>query len=338
MATMRYDRDGFPVPTVFEPRTDADTGLPPRAGGRAPMPADHRTPSIARGDAVDLGPVPHRSGRGLKQLVIVAVLAFGLVPAIVGPELMPLVRLAVVRWSLERAMKLEANDDVSGALAEVGRALDWGGADDPDLLCQRAWLRLHDGNPAGAIDDARRAETLAPTSLAPLRLRGLAEVVRGNADEALADATLVVERSVPGDADALNHRAYIRALVNRELPAALADIEAAIDRVGPAVSADLLDTRGFVLHLLGRNQEALEQMNDALDRMLQERRRIRLVASRDDVDPVLVQLKLRSIEHALAVMYQHRGLICRTVGHEEQAKQDFDVARAKGYDPARGVF
>jgi hypothetical protein len=37
-------------------------------------------------------------------------------------------------------------------------------------------------------------------------------------------------------------------------------------------------------------------------------------------------------------MFQHRGLICAKVGHEEQARQDLAKAQAMGYDPQRGVF
>jgi len=198
-------------------------------------------------------------------------------------------------------------------------------------------LRMENRDLTAAVADADLAASIAPMNAQPHRIRALSAVIRGDADAALAAAQVAFDLDGPNHPEALNHRAYIRALVGRDLESALTDVEAALRGSGDA-SPEYLDTRGFVLHLLGRNQEALEQMNDALDRMLQERRRIRLVASRDDVDPVLVQLKLRSIEHALAVMYQHRGLICRTVGHEEQAKQDFDVARAKGYDPARGVF
>ncbi|NBV45883.1 MAG: hypothetical protein EBR86_09650 [Planctomycetia bacterium] len=325
---MRYDRDGFPIPADFDSRSRADdladerSVLPPFSG--APL--------------ADWAPPQRGSGR-VKRTLIMAVLGLGLVPALVGPQLMPEIRMAVVRMSVDRALRMEAEDDVAGALAEVDRALEWlGGEEDGSLLCQRAWLRLHNGDPAGAIEDARRAESLAPGTLMPLRVRGLAAVVGGNPDQALADAAAVVERSAPGDPDALNHRAYIRALVGRELPEALADIDAAIGQVGPAVSAELLDTRGYILHLLDRDQEALEQMNEAIERMLQDRRRVRLVADHGEIDPVVAGLRFRTIEHGLAVMYHHRGLICRRVGHDEQARQDFDAARVKGYDPSRGVF
>jgi hypothetical protein len=40
----------------------------------------------------------------------------------------------------------------------------------------------------------------------------------------------------------------------------------------------------------------------------------------------------------MAVMLQHRALACRAIGLEEQAKQDFELAGKKGFDPTRGIF
>lgn len=319
---MRYDRDGFPIPPDFDhrPRGD-DDGV-----AMAPLPG---------GPAADWAPAPRRQrAGGLKRSLILCLLLIGLPPAILGPEnVMKGIRMAVVRWSLDRAQEMEAGDDVGGALVEVNRAVEWLGEDDATLLCYRAWLRLYAGDAPGAVDDARRAAAIAPLALPPLRVRGLASVVCGDVDQALADAGTVVERSAPGNPDALNHRAYVRALVGRELPEALTDIDAAIALVDGPASGELLDTRGYILHLLGRDQEALEQMNEAIELMLQQRRRVRQMA-----DGVVDRLELRTIEHGLAVMFQHRGLICAKVGHEEQARQDLAKARAMGYDPQRGVF
>jgi hypothetical protein len=75
-------------------------------------------------------------------------------------------------------------------------------------------------------------------------------------------------------------------------------------------------------------------MNEAIEGMLQLRRRVRLPGD----DGVIAKLRLRTIEQGLAVMFQHRGLICAKVGHEEQARQDLAKAQAMGYDPQRGVF
>ena len=261
--------------------------------------------------------------------VIVAVLA-----AVVVPGVMPTVRQAVVQWSLERAAECEAHGDIGGAITDVGRAIRWRG-DDVDLLCMRAMLRLEERDAAGALDDVTRAAAIAPTSARPLRVRALANVVLERPEAALSDAEMVVSLSARGDPDALNHRAYIRALVGRDLPAALEDIDRAIGDSADS-SPEMVDTRGFLLHLVGRHREAVDQLNVAINGLQQARRRLTLLSGR--VDPVDLACRLRGLDHAMAVMLHHRGLACRAVGLEEQAAQDFEQAERKGFDPTRGIF
>ena len=307
---MRYDRDGFPIPPDFEP-----------------MPA-------ALGGAVTGRPSPPRERKGWKRLVVVGLVAGLLLPAIILPEVVPFVRPLVVGWALERAAACEARSDLGGAVAAVGRALRWQGAD-AELLCLRAVLRLEDRDTAGALEDSTAAAAEAPLAPQPLRVRALVHVVLGDADAALADAARVVSLAVPGDAEALNFRAYVRALVGREVPEALEDIDAAIAALGEA-SPELLDTRGYVLFLAGRTQEAIDQLNLAIDGMQQNRRQLALLADRIDRDEFA--RRLRSLDHGLAVMLHHRALACEKAGLAEQAKQDFELARKKGFDPSRGIM
>lgn len=302
---MRYDRDGFPIPPDFD--------LP--AGGGAPE-------------------VPRRRVGGWKRLIVVALIAGLVLPAALGPTLLPMVREAVVVWSLEQATLHEVQDDLPGAVAHMTRAVEWFG-DDAELLCMRAMLRLENRDVAGAIADADRALAAAPTSPQPARVRALAHVVAGDADAALADTERVVQLSGADDPESLNHRAYIRALVGRELSAALADIDRAIGAQDEA-TPEFLDTRGFVLHLLGRHQEAIDDLNVAIDGAQRQRRQAMLLAER--LDRVELARRLRWFDHSLAVMHHHRGLACRAIGLEAQSDQDFDAAKTKGFDPSRGVM
>jgi tetratricopeptide (TPR) repeat protein len=320
---MRYDKLGFPIPPDFDPpgRVEEPSG-----------PASSRTASPPRRP---------RAGRG-KRLFLLALLLGLVVPAVVGPAVMPAVREGVVQWSLERAMHREGRGALGGAIADVSRAIRWGGSPlqaDPGrtsrLLCWRAMLKIENRDLDGATADADTAASIAPTAVQPQRIRALAAVIRGDAEDALAAAQLAVDLSGPTDPEALNHRAYIRALVGRDLEAALTDIEAALEGSG-GTSPEFLDTRGYVLHLLGRQQEAIDDLNLAIDEAQAERRRLLLLSGH--VDSGELAYRLRAADHGLAVMHHHRGLACKALGLRGQAEQDFAIAEKKGFDPARGIF
>ena len=339
---MRYDRHGFPIPAEFErpaaARDEVDFG---RAGPRqAPLLRSAPDPSaLDRDEGFGLGrngtgPVGRQGAGAWKRWLLLAVILGGVVPAIVLPQVLPIVREAVVQWSLERAAECEARSDIAGAVADVSRAVRWLG-DDADLLCMRAMLRLEERDAPGCLEDAVRASAIAPTAVQPWRVRALVNVVLDDVEAALAAADMVVDLSAPGDPDALNHRAYIRGLVGRDLPEALADIDRAIGATEDS-SPEMLDTRGFLLHLVGRHREAVDQLNLAITGMQQNRRKLGLLSGR--VDPVQLACRARGLEHGMAVMLHHRALACRAVGLEEQAKQDFDLAERKGFDPSRGIF
>ena len=312
---MNYDRLGFPIPAEFTPPAD-EPSVPGEARSRAARPA--------------AGP--------RKRLVVVAALLGLVVPAVFAPAVMPLVREAVITWSLERAVGREARGHVTDAVAEVGRAVDWCSDDAMlrcRLLCWRAMLRIENRDPRGALADATAALAAAPTSTQPHRVQALAHVMLDQADEAIAAADAALQAAGADNPEALNHRAYIRALVGHDLPAALADIDTALGG-GDGAAPELLDTRGFILHLLGRDQEAIDQLNLAIDGAVQQQRRLALLTGRADTDEVVS--RLRSLDHGLAVMHQHRGLACRAAGLEAQARQDFEIAAKKGFDPSRGIF
>lgn len=306
---MRYDSLGFPIPPDFD-----------------------ATPAAATGDRAPRRPGP--PGRG-KRLVMLGLLAL-VVPALAAPVGGPALREFVVRWSVERALSREARGESAAAIGEVGRALAWSRGDAEravDLLCWRAELRLDARDAAGAAVDAARAVALAPRSVRPLQLRSLVNVVLERADDALGDAEAAVTLAGPADPMALNHRAYIRALVGRDLAAGLADAEAALAG-DPEPSPAVLDTRGYILHLLGRHAEAIDDLNRAIAQVESRRRQVLFVAPQH----VAAARELRSIDRELAVMHRHRGLACRAAGLESQAEQDLGIAAQKGYDPSRGVM
>jgi tetratricopeptide (TPR) repeat protein len=321
---MKYDRLGFPIPSEFTPPDDSSSSRPARPFApidRGPEPAPSR-PTAGRG----------------KRLFLLGLLAAVIVPGVLAPGVMPAIGDAVVQWSLEQAIAHEGRGELRAAARDISRAIGWAGHDaerQSRLLCWRAMLRIENRDPRGAVADADAALAIAPTLTQPRRVRALAHVMLNEPDAALADAQTAVELAGPADPEALNHRAYIRALVGRDLEAALADIDAALaeDGSGPA---EFLDTKGFVLHLLGRHHEAVDLLNVAID--LTQKHRRELVTLAGHADPDDLAYRLRSLDHGLAVMLHHRGMACQALGLAGQARQDFETAERKGYAPERGIF
>ncbi len=319
---MQYDRDGFPIPPEFKlPSPEQERDLP---GG------SQRPPAASR---------PRTAGTA-KRWLLLLLLVGGVAPALLLPQLLPVLRSAIVEWSLQSAAEFEGRGRLDAAIGHVDRGLRWLGNDDgrmkARLLCWRAMLRLENRDTTGAIADASLAARLAPQAAEPRRVRALAHVVAKDPDAAVADAEAAVRLSAPGSPSALNHRAYIRALVGRDLPAALADIDAALEEAG-GQDPEFLDTRGFILHLLGRHQEAIDLLNVAIDAMQQKRKQL-VTAGVGQDDVAALASALRTLDHGLAVMHHHRGLACDAAGLERQARQDFDIAKRKGFAPERGIF
>ncbi len=315
---MRYDSLGFPIPPDFD-RRDRERGLDP------PQQEPARKAAV--------GPLK----RGFIAIVFLGIAG----ATVVGPAVLPVIQETVVRWSLERAIAAEGRGALDAAIADMTRAISWCDRSDAAalphgrMLCWRALLRIQNRDAAGGLEDADRAASFAPNDTQPHRVRALALVVLGNPDDALAATETAVKLAGGDDPESLNHRAYFRAILGRDLPAALADIERALaGPVGP--SPEFLDTRGYILHLLGRHQEAVDDLNSAIASAQDDRRRLLMLSGHVDADELAY--RLRTADHALAVMHHHRGLACRAIGLDRQADQDLATAEKKGFDPSRGIL
>jgi tetratricopeptide (TPR) repeat protein len=314
---MRYDNLGFPIPAHFDP-PEADGDQLPRRGGNR----------------------PHAAGPMKRAFVVIVFLGVA-GAAVLGPAVFPTIRSAVVQWSLMRAIAAEGRGSLDAAITEVSRAVRWTDGEDGEildqiwLLCWRATLRIENLDAAGGLEDVETAAAASPIDPRPLRVKSLALLVLGQPEAAMTTAQTVVALTGENDPEALNHRAYFRALAGRDLEEALADIERALVGTDGA-SPDLLDTRGYILHLLGRHLEAVDDLTRAIDSMQDDRRRLLMLAGH--IDPDMLAYRLRSADHGLAVMHHHRALACRELGLDEQAQQDLAIAQQKGFDPARGIF
>jgi tetratricopeptide (TPR) repeat protein len=92
-----------------------------------------------------------------------------------------------------------------------------------------------------------------------------------------------------------------------------------------------------LLHLLGRNEEALTEMKKALTFCEKEKREY-LRDQLNRLDERQFERKLQMLNEDLAVMYYHRGLIHQQMERRQEADEDLSKAKELGYDPTKGVL
>ena len=248
----QYDEHGFPIAPRFEALTQNDE--PPRR--------------------------PMLSVRA-KRLILAAVVVGIVIPLVFGPQLLSFGRDLMAQWHSSRAQKKIQDHDLSGAVAELSSAIEWS-PDDIELRCRRAFCRAEQRDLPGSIADWSESIRLveAATKL-PLAQQHFVEVNRvglaslfaergwvyvqlRETQHALDDVNKAVE--LHPSPENLNSRAYSRAILNVELDEGLKDIQKALDEAGDN-DPEMLDTKGYLLHLLNRNAEALEVLNQAIHQL-----------------------------------------------------------------------
>jgi tetratricopeptide (TPR) repeat protein len=114
----------------------------------------------------------------------------------------------------------------------------------------------------------------------------------------------------------------------KELEAGLDDIQRAMRMVrsNAAANAAFIDTRGYLYHLLGEQQKALDDLDKAISLTTAERSHLRLPEMQE------------KLNEDLAVMHHHRSLVHQALGNIEEAESDRELANELGYDPDAGVL
>ncbi len=305
MTTRRYDEYGLPIPPTFE-----DDG---------PSPASRMSA---------------RRRRALRALVGLS--AFAALGILLWQT--PLHKHAsrmVSGWLMDRAMDKYMADDAEGALRDLDRAAFWF-PDSPDVYERRAEVRLAANDVLGSLADCNKQISLDPQDAGAYLRRAHVKQRLERHQEAIEDATMGVDLAGPFDATALNSRAYIRALANRELEEGLVDIEKALQL--QENNAAFLDTRAYLLYQLGRYQPALDDMNRAISEAeARQADNTKLFALRH-VPQRKFALFLRLNDENMAVMYHHRGEIHGKLGNSEKAQADLRRGDELGYNPAKGVY
>ena len=147
-------------------------------------------------------------------------------------------------------------------------------------------------------------------------------------------------------ATSLNNRAYFEAqawVIDKDsvdIRESLGDIRLAV-KLRIKEDPILIDTLGYLLLLNGDAEEALTELNKAVELTRNENaiRRKRIVREMQRVvDQRPYQELLESVDENLAVILHHRGEALIATGSEEEGKADIEEAVGLGYDREAGVW
>ena len=284
----------------------------------------------------------------------------------------------IARWYLASAMEhhelaayhrrhgrsAEADRHAQAARAALQQSLGWD-SDAADPYVVRAGWHLQKNEYPQALADYERALKFSGDSIAVRERRALLYVQMKRYREAVEDQLAVLERvrsdwwlkdAVP---EQLNGVAYYRAVGKQDLHQALKEINQAlsgrektpIEKVSRKERGELmrwLDTRGYILYLLDRPKEAINDMDQAARLARIElaalanpsERQSRLHASLDLRDMQEFEASEASLFYNIAVIYYHRSLVLDKLKHKKDAAEDRKLARALlgGREPDESVF
>jgi tetratricopeptide (TPR) repeat protein len=196
---------------------------------------------------------------------------------------------------------------------------------------------------ATALADANRALQIAPGDARALVLRSQILQHLGRHSDAIQDWQQLVVMAENGLAvsltEALNGRAYARALGGVELKEALDDVEEALRRAGD--NAAMLDTRGFIHCQLGSTAAALADLDKSVrlaEEGHEEYSRNLNNGRLGAVDPREYELGLKQLAETVAVIRYHRALVYAKLGKQELQDQDEQRVRELGFAPNQDLF
>lgn len=282
--------------------------------------------------------------RSSTHLVVSATVTIALLPIIVDQF-----SKEIARWHVAAAANAIILNE-GDADYHLEKVRQW--SDDASLMQDFDRFRLVNALQHASPEDAFGLLKTAIAETPSLRSAGLRFSEKLLRDGKFQEALDVLELSwsEEGDKsiDALNHRAYLRALAVRDLDEALQDIDQALlllaqEPVVPGARSALLDTRAWVLFQMGRPLEGLSDINKSI-KLLEHAESSNWLeqalawlsepkpqpAAEDQpqsADPQAEDLLSRDANPLLwnkGVRYYHRAKILEALGRTEEAERDFE--------------
>jgi tetratricopeptide (TPR) repeat protein len=263
-----------------------------------------------------------------------------LLAALIGPFVAMEVPREVGRWQLAAALNRRAKGDKDAAYQQLNSAMSWF-TSSPELLLQRAEWRLEDGQRDAALADCDEMVELSKDSFQSLMAHSLFLQNAGEFARAVDDWKKIEQFSqrsgIPHRATALNGLAYAQALAKVDLELALKHVNEAL-QFAPQ-NASILDTRGYILHLLGRNDEALADLDRAVKRPNDQpepteektpaapKRSLPIDTINSSRPKTLLELTNTPQARVDAVMHYHRALILHALDRHTEADAERALVR-----------
>jgi tetratricopeptide (TPR) repeat protein len=267
------------------------------------------------------------------------VMIFLVISILVGPLIYMWVPQETARWGLAAAKEQRLDGDLRGAVARLDRTLERFPL--PELYLERAEWHRELGNYEQALADVNEALRRGPRSDAAYLLRSQILQHLGRFEEAVEDMQQLLTFNPQGAerARALNGVAYARALANRDLDQALAEVEEALDLVRD--NAAMRDTRGFIHYLRGDLDQAAIDLDAAVMMIEEERRQwsrrlngelLGVVDKREE------ELLFQQHAQSVAVIRYHRALLRDSLGQTQQGEEDRQRVLELGFEPGDHLF
>lgn len=302
--------------------------------------ADFDTPPPSGGGVVDVyepSPRTWRSSTAWRWTLRVSLVLAGMaIVAIFG--LLTGGKRELANVSLAYAYGNYSDGDLPGAIGWLDQGIAWF-PDDSMLFFTRAQFREESHDLEGSLADYNRVIELAPDFALAYSERSRVYQRMDRHAEAIADLERARDLRPTGEASPLNDLAYGRALAGVDLEQGLAEIQQAIEQEKNSREIySFLDTRGLLYHLLGRNEEALVDLNRAIELAESARGKDLARAAEQKLRETQMAWLKQMLDRPLAVLYHHRSEVHRALEHAEQA--DFDLRRGDelGYSRELGVF
>jgi len=253
----------------------------------------------------------------------------------------------VMSWPYWRASQLAKGAERAlrrGDLEEALNRIDQAVTLQPKTMKYRflrGRLRFSSQRYKEAIEDLEACADAGYRSVQCFRTIAVAYKQLGKLDEAVTYHAKELEAATDSLSrmSALNNLSYARAMAEKDLDAALAEIEEAIKIAKSRNGKDrqlftqmlvaYFDTRGYVYYLMGKYDKALVDMHAAV------RGAEKGLATAKTIGGGRSPLALKPIKKQLAVLLYHRGLVFQKQNKAAQAKTDFDRVVELGFHPGK---